>query len=176
MTAPPLLPDARLQRALEVARVNGRGVLWLCVASAVCAPFLGDWTEAGFALVAAASGLMELHGRRRLLAADPRGRRWLVGAQAWLLVLIVGYAAWRWLYATPEQVWQLLPGFLQRHIDRELLAAGLDPALDRPLLLNLTNKLTSACLVFVGLVYQGGLAVYYLRLRETPSTPAAQRD
>lgn len=165
MAAPPLLPAARLKRVVDLARLNGRGVLWLCLASAAVVPFTREWLEAGLALIAAAAGLIELHGRRRLLAGDVRGLRWLVGAQLWLLGLVLAYAAWRWVHVTGEQAWQALPGFMQRHVNREFELAGLDPAAHRGALMLLTNRLTSLALSLVALAYQGSLAVWYLRQR-----------
>lgn len=165
MALPPLLPDARRRRALEVARLNGRGVIAFCLVGAALALVRREWLEAGLGLVATSAGLLELSGRRRALAGAPDAWRRLVGAQVWLLALILGYAAWRWVATTPEELWRTLPGFLRQHLDTQLYLAGFDPALDRPFLLALLNQAVCGSLALVALAYQGGLALYYARRR-----------
>lgn len=171
MALPPLLPDARRRRALEVARLNGRGVIVWCLLGAALALVRHEWFEAGLGLIAMSAGLLELSGRRRLLAGEPNAWRRLVGAQLWLLALILGYAAWRWVATTPEELWRTLPGFLRQHLDTQLYLAGFDPALDRPFLLALLNQAVCGGLVLVALVYQGGLALYYARRRRDFQAP-----
>lgn len=176
MTSPPTTPqETKLQRVLAISRLNGRGVAWLCAASVVFMVLQGALKEAGLAAVATTAGLLELHGRRRLLAGAAGGVAWLVLAQLWLLALIVGYAVWRWSHFNPDEMWGQLPSFFQGYINNRMLLAGLDPVYDRPLLLELTNRATCVSFVLVALIYQGGLAVYYTfqqsAVREALSAP-----
>lgn len=172
-SAPSLLPAQRLQRVARLSRANGWGVFWVCVASALVMALQRHWFEAGFALLGVSAGAMELNGRRRAMTGDLAGFDWLIGAQLWLLMLIAVYCGWRWFHFNVDELWAQLPAFMQTNIDNQLAAAGLDPAMERPLLLELTHRLTCVVLMFVALGYQGGMALYYsLQRRAIAAVPA----
>lgn len=160
-TVPPVLPARALQRVLAIARVDGWIIVLIAGLSALVSLIQGQavLTVATWLVVLAGTG--ELHGRNRLLRHDPRGLAWMIGAQLVLLAIIWGYAWYRWQYFDPAVLWAELPGFAQAKLDHDLLAAGLDPELDRPLVLELMNTLTCTVLALVSLVFQGGLACYY---------------
>lgn len=164
-SAPPVLPAHALHRVLAVARVDGWVVVIIAGLSGLVTLLQGNGPVTVAALLVLLAGAGELHGHRRLGRHDPRGLGWMIGAQLGLLVVIWAYAWWRWRFFDPAALWAELPGFAQAKLDRDLLAAGLDPELDRPLLLELMNTLTCAVLALVSLAYQGGLAVYYLTRR-----------
>lgn len=161
--APPLLPAHALHRVLAIARVDGWSIVIIAGLSGLVTLIQGHGLVTVTALLVVLAGAGELYGRRRLLRRDSRGLGWMIGAQLVLLVLIWSYAWYRWRYFDPATLWAELPGLVRTALERELLAAGLDPELDRPLLLDLMNTLTCAVLALVSLAYQGGLAFYYLR-------------
>jgi len=163
---PPVLPEKTLRRVLAIARGDGWSIVIVAGLSGLVSLVQGGWFGAGAALLVVSAGASELHGRRRLLRHDTGGLAWLIGAQVFLLAVIWVYAWYRWRYFDPAAIWSELPAFVRTELDRQMLAAGLEPALDRPPLLRMTNVLVCAILAFVTLLYQGGLAFYYLRQRE----------
>jgi hypothetical protein len=169
MQLPPLLPDQRLRRVLAISRVDGWSVVAIAALSGVISLIQGSWFSAVLAWLVVLAGGTELHGRARLLRGQTSGLSCLIAAQWLLLILIWIYAWWRWRYFDPAAFWAELPRFVQAKLDGDLLAAGLDPALDRPLLLDMVNTLTCLLLAFVSLLFQGGLALYYRVQREAVS-------
>lgn len=163
--APPVLPAHVLHRVLALSRIDGWGIVIVAGLSGTVTLVQGHGLVTIAALLVVMAGAGELLGRRRLLRRDPRGLDWMIGAQLFLLIVIWGYAWYRWRYFDPAALWAELPGFARAKLDRDLLAAGLDPELDRALLLDLMNTLTCFVLALVSLVYQGGLAVYFATRR-----------
>jgi hypothetical protein len=163
---PPVLPEKTLQRVLAIARVDGWSIVIVAALSGLVTLLQGGWFGAATALLIVLAGAGELRGRHLLLRREMSGVNWLVGAQLFLLVVIWIYAWYRWRYFDPAAIWSELPAFVRTELDRQMLVAGLDPALDRPPLLRMMNVLVCAILAFVTLIYQGGLALYYLRQRD----------
>lgn len=170
---PPLPPPAPLRRVLAIARADGWSIVIVAGAGTLITLAQGAGWAATAGLLVLLAGLGELHGRRLLLQGRPVGVRWLAGAQLFLLAVILAYAWGRWRFFDAKAFWQELPALVQTQIDGQLLAAGLIPDLDRPLLLRLTNNLVCLVLAVVSLFYQGGLALYYTRQR--PAIAAALR-
>lgn len=167
MQAPPPLPATVLRRVLGVARADGWSVVVVASLGGLYAATLGSWVDVAIAGLVAAAGAAELHGRRRLVRGQADGTNWLIGAQSALLAAIWTYAWWRWRFFDPAELWAQLPAFAQAEFDRQLTAAGLIPELDRPPLLTWMNSLTCLLLALLSLLYQGGLAAYYLTRRRT---------
>lgn len=167
MQAPPPLPATVLRRVLAVARADGWSVVVVAALGGLYAALHGSWAEVAGAGLVAAAGAAELHGRCRLTRGQADGTHWLIGAQAALLAVIWTYAWWRWRYFDPAELWAQLPALAQAELDRQLTAAGLIPELDRPPLLAWMNTLTCLLLVVLTLLYQGGMAAYYLSRRRT---------
>lgn len=163
MHKPPLLPAERLKRVLKVAWADAWSVIVIAGLSGLLALWQRERLIAAVCLLVLFGGMAELHGRRRLVNGDPRGRGWLVGAQLLLLVVILAYARHRWVHFEPEVFWAELPASAQAMLDQSITAQGLDPENDRWLLLEGTNRLVCAVLAVVTVFYQGGLAIYYLR-------------
>jgi hypothetical protein len=157
----PTPAERRRRRVLAVARADGWSLVAVAGAGGLCSLLQRGWIETLAALLVVGAGAAELHGRRRLLAGEARGLAWLIRAQLALLGVIWLYAWWRWTHFDAAAFWAQLPGLAQAEVDRQLLAAGLDPASDRPLLLVLMNRLVCALLAFLTLLYQGGMALYY---------------
>jgi hypothetical protein len=165
--APPVLPEKILHRVLAIARVDGWSIVIVAAVGGIFSLLQGGWLGATTALLVVLAGAGELNGRRLLLRNDVRGTTWLIGAQLFLLIVIWVYAWYRWRYFDPTALWAELPALAQAEIDRQLFAAGLEPALDRPLLLQVMNVLVCAVLAFVTLLYQGGLGLYYTSRRRS---------
>ena len=67
------------------SRIDGLSVLVVSGVFTLWSLAERDWTEAGIGLLICAAGAIELRGRARLVAADPRGLDWLIASQVWLL-------------------------------------------------------------------------------------------
>jgi hypothetical protein len=163
---PPVLPEKALHRVLAIARGDGWSIVIVAALGSLVSLVQGGWFGALSGLLVVLCGLGELHGRRLLLRHEIRGVNWLVGAQLFLLAVIWIYAWYRWRYFDPAAIWAEMPAFVRTELDRQMLVAGLEPEFDRPPLLRMMNVLVCAILMFVTLLYQGGLALYYARQRE----------
>lgn len=164
--APPELPEKVLRRVLAISRGDGWSIVIVASLGGLVSLVQGGWFGAAAGLLVALGGAGELHGRRLLLRGKIAGTGWLIGAQLFLLVVICLYAWCRWRYFDPVALWAELPNLARAELTRQMVAAGLDPEFDRPLLLQLMNLLVCAILACVTLLYQGGLALYYAWQRE----------
>ena len=158
---PPLLkaslpPTDRLRRMLRLAKADGLSVLIVAGGFGLLSAAFGDFPGAATGLVIALAGAGELRGVSLLRASRLAGMRWLVGSQAYLLVLILAYAFYRLANLAHDP--------MVRAINRALLTTGADPDLlpfDAPQIM----KATYASLAVATVLYQGGMIVYYLRRR-----------
>lgn len=158
---PPVLPGRKLERVLRIARANSLAVM-LCSGLSLLLSLPGEaWVFAAFAAMAVLCGWMEWDGHKRLLARDAGGLTWLIGAQACLYTVIVGYALWRLRFFNADAYWAEIPPPARENILGQMTAAGLNPDTDRELLLRMMNFVVCAALVGASTLYQGGLALWY---------------
>ena len=162
---PPLLPAEIVARMLRVAHFDGGSVLVLCGVLAIASAWYGDFTGAVIGVLIAGAGAFELHGAGLIKAGEPRGLKWLVASQLYLLATILSYVGWRLMSYDSAATRHLLEPMLHASdLQAQLTEAGATEA-D---LLATVRTLYYACfsLVAVGtLFYQGGMAVYYYRRR-----------
>lgn len=157
MKHPPLLPDETLRRVLRAAHINGTGVLWVAGAFTLAAAASHDGIGAVFSGLAMSAGALELYGSSRVRNGDPRGTRWLVLSQFYLLSVAVAYAAMRLAHFNPE----LLKPYMTDSVREAIVQSGMSTDDFLRLGYGLTYRLFAA----LSLAYQGGMAVYYLRRR-----------
>lgn len=155
---PPLLPEETLARVLRIARFDGVGVLVLGGLFALMAAAARDIPFAAVGLLAAGAGAIELHGVALLREYEPRGMKWLVASQPFLLVVILSYCVLRLTYVELPAV----PENLREMVDTS--AAQLGMTVDQ--YFALVNRITACVVGFVALLYQGGMTIYYLRRRK----------
>lgn len=180
---PPVLPEVKLERVVRFARADSAGVI-VCSALSLLVSLPGEhWVFAGFSALALACGAMEFYGQDRLRTGWLDGVEWLVGAQACLYTVIIGYAAWRWQHFDVAAYWAQIPEATQEQLKTQMTAAGLDPVADRDALLRSVNGLVCSVLVIVSTLYQVGLALWYRAQRgaiaaafENPSTQMRDED
>jgi hypothetical protein len=161
---PPLLPSERLRRVLRVARIDGLSVLVVAGGFGVLSAAFGDFSGAAVGFVIAAAGAVELRGVSLLKAARIEGMNWLIASQAYLLLLILGYAAYRLANLAHDP--------LIRVIVQGLREAGADPEM-LPIDLHQMMKATYCALALITVLYQGGMIVYY-RHRRAAAAAALQ--
>ncbi len=158
MRAPPLLPEETFARVVRMANFDGSSVLLLGGFFALLTALNGEKPFAIVGLLAAGAGAVELHGVSLLRAGDRRGMPWIIASQPLLLVVILGYCVLRFThFELPD-----MPDSLRAMtaISAENLGLSVDDYLRR------INQLTLVVLALVAVVYQGGMALYYLRRRE----------
>lgn len=177
---PPPLPGKTTAQVTAFARGNSLSVVLVAAASLAYAAAQGQWALAGWAALAVLAGLLEWFGQRSLRDGEMRGLTAMVSSQVALLAVIWVYAWFRWRQFDADAYWNQFPAFAQELLTRRMIAQGLDPQYDRPLLMMVTNILVCAMLALVALFYQGGVAGWYLtRARalrrelaaKSPSTP-----
>lgn len=157
---PPLLAKV-LARVLSLSRANSWGVCGFAGACALIALVQAQWTVAAWGGLISAAGAVEVHGRSRLRAGRASGLNGMILSQFLVLAALWAYAWFRWKGFDAEAYWQEWPAFAQVQLTKKLIAEGLDPVADRPLLLEVMNALVCLSLALATLVYQGGLAFYY---------------
>ena len=160
-TKPPLLPEKTLARVLRTARLDGVTVVAIAGAAAVFAALGHSGVGVVVGLVISGAGAMELHGAHVLDHGEPRGMRWLIGAQLALMAGILGYCAWRLGHFEPELVRQAM----ERMNGDMLAASGLTVDELMPLMRTF-NLVTYTLVALVSIVFQGGMIRYYLRRQE----------
>ena len=154
---PPLLPGEVLRRVLRVARFNGTSVLTVAAIFGLAAAMAHDQVDTVIGVLVAGTGALELHGLGLLRHGQDRGVGWLVGSQLALLAVILGYVLLRLGHV---DVAPMRP-FLTADQLRVIAQSGLTT--DE--FLRMIYRLTYAVVGAVSVLYQGGLAFYYLRRR-----------
>ncbi len=155
---PPVLPAATLARLLRLARLDGTGVLAIAGAFAIGHAAMGERGGALIGLLVAGAGAVELHGASLLGRGNPRGLRWLVGSQLYLLAAILGYVALRLVSYDPALINLVLTDGMRQHY----LDAGLHPE-EMDLIVKWSYYLTYVIVGMLTVVYQGLMLRFYLR-------------
>lgn len=155
---PPFLPEETLVRVLRLSRLDGMSVLVIAGLFAVMSALAGDQLGAIVGLLVAGAGAVELHGATLLHHGEPRGLRWLVGSQLFLLATIVGYCALRLLHPAFEP----LHAAMTPEMKTSLEAAGWT----EDEFVGLVYQVTYAAVATVTCAYQGGMAIFYWRRRQ----------
>ena len=157
MTIPALTPQAKaLKRVLRISRLNGWSVIVIAGLGVLLALALGDLSSVAIGLLGVASGVMEVRGHKKLKRRDPDGMKLLVRSQIFLLAIILVYCASRLGSFDPDTV---MAG-LTPDMETILKESGIQRSDILPLvrLAFFTLYITVAV---TGLIYQGGLALYY---------------
>lgn len=158
MKAPPLLPEETLHRVLRVARLDGISVLVIAGVFALISALASDAVGAVVGLLVAGAGAVELHGATLLEHSEPRGMKWLVSSQLFLLATVIGYCALRLLHPAIEP----LRAAVTDDMKTQLEAAGWT----QDEFLRVIYNTTYFAVAVVTTFYQGGMALYYFRRRE----------
>ena len=163
----PRPPEEVLRRVIRFSRLNGWSVVICAGLCAVISLGFGDLVSFAVGALVAVGGVIEVRGCRRLRRRDPDGMRLLVRSQLMVLGVI-------WVYAVPRLL-SFDAGYLQDQVipnlrevlsasgsdlDSLLASAGLN-AKDIVPLVHLFFVVLYGSVMFVTLLYQGGLALYY---------------
>ena len=169
MPKPPPLPAAVLKRVMRISVIDGRVLVFLAGGFGLISLLMADWTGALVGGLAAAAGLIELHGRRLLIAGDINGVNSLVRSQIVLLTVIVIYVVYRYYTYDPlPSIQQIEQAFASaqkaQNMDPTPLAEMIGMTNEQ--MLTLAKKSAHSAYLTVGvatLLCQGGLAFYYHR-------------
>ena len=158
MQQPPLLPEETFARVLRLARFDGMGALILGGMFALVAASGRDFPFAAIGLLASGAGAVELHGAALLRQGEPRGMRWLVASQPYLLLVILSYCALRlWLVEVPPVPESFRGVFAASAQQWGMSVEDYQRAL---------NRITVLAVAAAAIAFQGGMMLYYLRRRE----------
>ena len=157
MKPPPLLPEEIFQRVLRVARFDGLSVLVVAGLFALLAAAMGDYVGAIIGVLVAGAGAIELHGVTLLRHGAPRGMRWLIGSQFFLMLSVLAYCALR--LAHPELAPMRAAVTDEMKAQLEVIGWSVEQ------FTGLVYRITYVAVAIATVIYQGGMAFYYQRRR-----------
>ena len=158
MKAPPLLPEEIFQRVLRLARFDGLSVVIAASVCAVLAASMGDPVGAGIGVLVAGAGALELHGVTLLRHSDARGMTWLVNSQCLIILGMLGYCALRLAHPQLEPLRATVTAEMKQQL--EVIGWSVDQFIE------LVYRMTYFAVSLATVIYQGGMAIYYVRRRE----------
>lgn len=143
-----------------MARFDGWSILLVAGFFALMSAYSRDVSGAVIGLLVAAAGAIELHGVA-LLRAGRNGMRWLISSQFYLMAVMLGYVGLRLL--RPDVSWLLpyITGDAAEPVEQAAQQAGM--SVQEMLVESL--RMIYFCVAAITVLYQGGMAVYYLRRR-----------
>lgn len=161
-SSPPPLPAEVLARILRLASVDGRMLMILGGFFAALSALGGDGIGATAGCLATGAAVVELHGVGRLKLGDPESIRWLVRSQLLLLAVILLYVIARIATFDPVQMRALItPDLVESFRNAGLAEADIMPVVEN------VYRFVYLVVGMVATTYQGGMALYYHRRRET---------
>ena len=162
MKAPPLLPVEIFQRVTRLARFDGLSVVAVAGVFALIAAAMGDYVGAVIGVLVAGAGAIELHGVALLRHGDAQGMRWLIGSQFFLMASVLGYCGLRLAHPDLVPLRAAISDDLKAQLD--MLGMTVDQFLVQ------FYRLVYLAVAFVTVLYQGGMALYYLGKRSAVET------
>lgn len=157
MVKPPLLPSEALERVKRLARMDGVMILLLAGGYAAMAALAKHGTGLTIGIFATAAGAIELHGLELLNRGASKGLRWVAASQAYLLTVVLCYAAWR--------LWLMDLEPLRQAMTAETRAALMEVGWEEEAFLRLTHRIAYGVFIVLSVGYQGGMMWYYLSRR-----------
>jgi hypothetical protein len=159
---PPPLPTEILDKAVRVATAHGRSILLVSGFFAILAA-MGQQMPATLAgVLVAGFGAMEKHGGDLLRGGQSIGLKWAAAAEFGVLVVVLAYAGWTGSHFDYELMRSQLPDWYNQMLDRQMEMQGV-PDDQIPALFHMANTLAYALVGGLTVIYQGGMAIYYLR-------------
>ncbi len=153
-------PEQRLQRVLHLARIDALSLIAVAAPAALASLLFRDWFGGAVGTGVALCGVLEWSGRNRLARRSLAGLGWMCVAQLGCLAFLLLYA-WSLAHQPPKlDLLSHLPSFTRDQLD-EIFP---DPEA-LPVLLQSIQQATAAAIALAALLYQGGMAFYYLRAR-----------
>lgn len=159
MPLPTPTPAQRaLKKVLTISRLNGWSVALFAGLCTLVSLAFGELLGFGVGLLVVASGIMEIHGHRRLQRRQTDGLTWLVRSQLFLLSVLLVYAVSRLFSFDGETVLSNLTP----EMEAVLSESGIARAEIVPMV-QLFFRAFYGAIILATLIYQGGLAFFYRR-------------
>lgn len=161
---PPPLPTEILDKAIRVATAHGRSILLVSGVFAVLAA-MGQQMPATLAgVLVAGFGAMEKHGGDLLRGGRSSGLQWAAAGEFGVLLVVLVYAGWMGSHFNYAEFRAQLPDWYMDYLSGQMAEQGI--SMDQlPTLFHMVNTLTYALLGGPTVIYQGSMAIYYLRRR-----------
>jgi hypothetical protein len=156
---PPLLPYETFVRVIRLAKFDGITVLVMGGIFALLAAAAGDFSSAFVGLLVAGAGALELHGAALLERNSIRGINWLINSQLFLLFTILAYCAIMVVNVEVPPIPELAAPVIDLSAERFNMT--------REEYLRFIQRLVYMIFAALSCLYQGGMAAYYYRRRET---------
>lgn len=151
-----LPPGKTLRKVLLIAAIDGWSVVTVASVGALISLRIGSWIGVGVGTLLTAAGMIELHGRRRLICGNTSGITALVTAQLVILTVIVIYAVGNLLgYDEAALMAQITPE-IEEALSRAQMSMHELKAMLKPIYFGLYF-----IVIGVTILFQGGLALYY---------------
>ncbi|MDP2138500.1 MAG: hypothetical protein Q8J74_11680 [Candidatus Didemnitutus sp.] len=147
-----------LKKVLTISLLNGWSVALFAGLCSLVSLAFGELLGFGVGLLVVASGVMEIHGHRRLKRHQADGLTWLVRSQLFLLSVLLVYAVSRLFSLDGETVLSNLTP----EMETVLSEAGITRA-DIVQMVQLFFRAFYSAIILATLLYQGGLAFFYRR-------------
>jgi hypothetical protein len=163
-----LLPIEALTRVIRVSRGHGTMMLAISGGFAVLAALSGDTVGAAAGLLVAGAGAMERHGSMLLEAEDIRGIRWAAMAELFAMFAILAYCQVRMITVDVTMLRAAVTDELKAQL--ALNGIGVDE------FLHYLNRIVFFAVAATTVIYQGGMALYYLRRRRAVEVALAQQE
>jgi hypothetical protein len=164
---PPLLHAHEIfTRVVRIARFDGMSVLIVSGAFALLAAAIGDFRGAVIGVLIAGAGAMEMHGVGLLRHGDPGGMHWLVRSQIFLLITLLGYCALRLTHPDLESLHEGFKTAMHSPAMQQAWAMQESMGMTEDRFLRQVYTLTYFSLAIATLIYQGGMAIFYVRRRD----------
>jgi hypothetical protein len=157
---PSPFPEQRFQRLLSLARFDAISLIVVAGPAALWALATREWFTAACGLAVTLCGVLEWREQRRLARGCTAALGWMCVAQLVCLAAILLYAHQLAGLARADRILALLPDFT-----REQLFEVFDDNESAEAFLLSVQHLMVAAIAIVAILYQGGMAFFYLRSR-----------
>ncbi len=146
-----------IRKVAFVSKLNGTSIAFVAGLGALFSLAFQDWLYALLGLAIAASGVMELKGRKLLLESRDGAEKWLKGSQLWLMALIIAYAGFKMLSFDTSDPLKDLPTDIVEQLE---LTLGMNHY-EFGQYITLLNYSVYGIIITVTIFYQGGMWLYY---------------
>lgn len=169
------MPDSSaeksLRRVLLVSAIDGWSIAIFAGLCTLASLLFGEWLGVSIGTVVTFAGILELHGRTRLINGDVRGLSWLVRVQILILAIIWLYAFRNLLAYDEAAMMAAITPEMRDLLTQSGIAMSDLQALMKPGYYGLYLTVMGVTLLF-----QGGLALYYFSRRTQITTALSSRQ
>lgn len=145
---------------MRIAFANGLSIVIIAGGATLFSLLFTDWTGVLVGLLVTSGGAMEMYGRYLIGKGDKKGCQWLMNAQLLLIAVIAYYCGLQLRNFDADE----LMGHLPQELETSIAQAGIDIDRMKPIF-TLMSKVLYGSVIFLTLIYQGGMYFYYRKRR-----------